>query len=131
MSLQAYVGASSQHKLRFEEIQPTLLLFLNKVQRIVVTDMTGGGQDSLMQKQQLDGGLVEIHYGTDGQQLQQWLVVKEVHTPTILRAGKQRDTTEVALAFELSKAHPSQQQACAFLPLREYGLNFIVQVSLL
>lgn len=36
--------------------------------------------------------------------------------------------TELALAFELDTEQIHQQQVFAFLPLRSYGLRFIVQV---
>lgn len=38
------------------------------------------------------------------------------------------EQTELALAFELNSEQLSQQQVFAFLPLRRYGLRFIVQV---
>lgn len=36
--------------------------------------------------------------------------------------------TDLSLAFELNMEQLSQQQVFAFLPLRKYGLRFIVQV---
>ena len=39
------------------------------------------------------------------------------------------EETELSVAFELNMEQLRQQQVFAFLPLRRYGLRFIVQVS--
>jgi hypothetical protein len=39
------------------------------------------------------------------------------------------DESEVALAFPLDGRAPPQQQVFAFLPLRSYGLRFVVQAD--
>ena len=41
----------------------------------------------------------------------------------------QLQQTTVSLAFNLQGEAPTQQQVYAFLPLRSYGLCFIIQVS--
>ena len=122
--------AASHVKISFESLQPTLLLFLKQVQQVVVTDRTGGAhvQDCNILKKTLAKGLVEIRYGPNGKDLQKWLVVEQTHQPSMKREGMHRASTEVALAFELDRDQPRQQHACAFLPLRQYGLKFIVQV---
>jgi hypothetical protein len=38
------------------------------------------------------------------------------------------DSTKVSLAFALDGDAPQQQDVFAFLPVRRYGLNFVVQV---
>jgi hypothetical protein len=38
------------------------------------------------------------------------------------------DSTKVSLAFGLDGEAPQQQDVFAFLPVRRYGLNFVVQV---
>jgi hypothetical protein len=38
------------------------------------------------------------------------------------------DSTKVSLAFGLDGEEPRQQDVYAFLPVRRYGLNFVVQV---
>lgn len=105
-------------------------MFLKKVQRVIVTDVTGLARDSEIRKVESEEGLVEIHHGAKGEHRQQWLVVRQTHKPTMKREGMHRATTEVALAFELGNEQPRQQQVCAFLPLRKYGLKFIVQVRM-
>ena len=37
----------------------------------------------------------------------------------------------MALAFGIHEPQPSQKEVFAFLPVRRYGLNFIVQVCVL
>jgi hypothetical protein len=47
------------------------------------------------------------------------------------RLGYEVEATTVALAFGIHEPQPSQKEVFAFLPVRRYGLNFIVQVCLL
>lgn len=116
------------YQLAFREFQPSLLIFTKKLQRLVLTELTGHSPNSLISKTMSDG-LVSIRYGTNGQHEQRFLVVKHTHKPLAKRNGMQKATTEVALAFVLDKEQPSQQQAYAYLPVRAYGLKFMVQVS--
>jgi hypothetical protein len=37
--------------------------------------------------------------------------------------------TAVALAFALDGLQPAEQEVYAYLPVRRYGLNFVVQVG--
>lgn len=48
----------------------------------------------------------------------------------VCRLGYEVDATTVSLAFGIHEAQPSQKEVFAFLPVRRYGLNFIVQVCL-
>lgn len=48
----------------------------------------------------------------------------------VCRLGYEVDATTVSLAFGIHEAQPSQKEVFAFLPVRRYGLNFIVQVWL-
>jgi hypothetical protein len=43
------------------------------------------------------------------------------------RLDKPRATTTVALAFDTNTPAPKAQLAYAFLPMRSYGLRFMVQ----
>lgn len=47
----------------------------------------------------------------------------------VKRLDVEVEHTDLALAFELNSEQLSQQQVFAFLPLRRYGLRFIVQVT--
>jgi hypothetical protein len=46
----------------------------------------------------------------------------------IARLRYEVEQTKVSLAFGLDGEGPSQQEVYAFLPVRRYGLNFMVQV---
>ncbi len=113
---------------KFEDIHPSLLLFLHRLQCIAVhNDLTGSTQ--VMYREDLVNGLVRVAH--DGQQVT-WLVVRHQLQAAVFRPGI--TVTEIALAFTLRQlssmlyeASPEQQQVFAFLPLRAYGLRFIVQ----
>ncbi|KAJ7565191.1 hypothetical protein O6H91_02G052100 [Diphasiastrum complanatum] len=112
----------------FNDLHPTLLLFLHKLRRIIVrNDVT----HSVCHMERLDIGnnLVKLTYGAS---TSTWFVVWKKLEASISRAGI--TSTELALAFPLSElpdgsydAYMEQQKVFAFLPLRTYGLRFIIQ----
>ena len=114
----------------FDDIQPTLLLFLQKLQCIGITDMTPHHRDSVMLTKQLPNGVVELRHGAQAQHATKWLMVRQTVQPHSKRLDVVVENTELAMAFELCEEAPSQQQVFAFLPLRRYGLRFIIQVSM-
>ena len=113
----------------FDDIQPTLLLFLQKLQCIAITDNTPHRRDSVMLKTQLSHGVVELRHGPEAQHATQWLMVRHTVQPHSKRLDVVVEDTELALAFELCAEAPRQQPVFAFLPLRRYGLRFIIQVT--
>lgn len=114
----------------FDDIQPTLLLFLQKLQCIAITDTTPHHRDSVMLRKQLPNGVVELRHGAQAQHATKWLMVRQTVQPHSKRLDVVVEDTELAMAFELCKEAPSPQQVFAFLPLRRYGLRFIIQVSM-
>ena len=72
----------------FDDIQPTLLLFLQKLQCITITDRTTEGKDAVMLRRQLPNGVVELRYGSVAQHSQKWLVVNCTVQPGILSRPK-------------------------------------------
>lgn len=84
-----------------------------------------------MCRRPLGGGLVELRHGPKAEHSSRWLQVSHTFQPSVPRLDVQLDQTTVSLAFNLEGDAPTQQQVYAFLPLRSYGLCFIVQVSLL
>ena len=72
--------------------------------------------------------MVELRQGPNAEHASRWLQVSHTFQPSLPRLDVQLDQTTVSLAFSLEGDAPSQQQVYAFLPLRSYGLNFIVQV---
>ncbi|DBA78596.1 TPA: hypothetical protein ACH3X1_008526 [Trebouxia sp. C0004] len=113
----------------FDDIQPTLLLFLQKLQCIAITDRTTEGKDAVMLRRQLPNGMVELRHGSEAQHSQKWLVVNGTVQPGVKRLDVEVERTDLALAFELNSEQLSQQQVFAFLPLRRYGLRFIIQAN--
>lgn len=77
----------------------------------------------------MGGGLVELRHGPKAEHSSRWLQVSHTFQPSVPRLDVQLDQTTVSLAFNLEGDAPTQQQVYAFLPLRSYGLCFIVQVS--
>ena len=79
-------------------------------------------------RRSLEGGLVELRQGPNAEHASRWLQVSHAFQPSVPRLDVQLEQTTVSLAFSLEGDAPSQQQVYAFLPLRSYGLTFIVQV---
>ena len=71
----------------FDDIQPTLLLFLQKLQCIAITERTVEGKDAVMLRRQLPNGVVELRYGSQAQHSQKWLVVNGTVQPGKLWAA--------------------------------------------
>ncbi|CAE8595693.1 unnamed protein product, partial [Polarella glacialis] len=141
------LGASDVARRALRDIQPTLLLFLRKLQRIETSDQDLG-RETIMQKSvlRLDTGGDEVSLQTTvlasastgvaaaaATEIERWFV----HT-TVLRGpganAEENVHTELKLAFRLDgpvargeEAGP--QQAFAWLPLRSYGLRFIIQAD--
>lgn len=65
----------------FDDIQPTLLLFLQRLQCIAITDLTLSGKNAVMLRRQLPNDVVELRHGSDAQHVQQWLVVTQTVQP--------------------------------------------------
>lgn len=113
---------------KLSDIRPSLLLFLHRLRSITVKDdLTGSIR--VMQRQDLGDGLVRV---LDGGSCATWLVVKQEFDAVVERRGV--ETTEIALAFPLNEVSAGvymgcseHQQVFSFLPLRSYGLKFIIQ----
>lgn len=83
-----------------------------------------------MLRKQLPNGVVELRHGAQAQHATKWLMVRQTVQPHSKRLDVVVENSELAMAFELCEEAPSQQQVFAFLPLRRYGLRFIIQVSM-
>jgi hypothetical protein len=82
-----------------------------------------------MRRKALGDGIVRISHGNE---IMSWLVVSKKLQGTLVRHDVH--TTEIALAFTLQEnekgeyePYLKQQPVFAFLPLRNYGLKFILQ----
>ncbi|KAJ3090554.1 hypothetical protein HK102_003386 [Quaeritorhiza haematococci] len=130
---------------QFGEIRPSLLLFLHKIEHLVIEDTINNTRREMIRVVR-DNGEVDIYYNG---QLSRWLVVKRLldsaqaksagKTNVIKREGA--EVTELAVAFPLDYLKensmevdvdfktwvPPQQHAFAYLPLRGYGFKFVIQ----
>ncbi|KAI3440828.1 uncharacterized protein J3R85_003060 [Psidium guajava] len=112
----------------FSDLHPSLLLFLHRLQCIKFRNMLN---DSLiiMRKEVLGDNIVKVSHGKDKMT---WLVVSRKLQSDFIRRDVQ--ITEIAMAFTLQEGDCgyyipflAQQPVFAFLPLRTYGLKFILQ----
>ncbi|KAL3859496.1 hypothetical protein ACJMK2_009715 [Sinanodonta woodiana] len=120
---------------RFNDIHPSLLLFLHRLREMTI-DNKIEGQVQTMRRCDLGNGVVEIKH-SDGSD--RWLVIKKMldasKISSQVKSGAEVDSTEIAVAFPLlSKDQrtsgyvlPPKQPVFAFLPLRSYGFRFIIQ----
>lgn len=112
----------------FADLHPSLLLFLHRLHCIKFRNMVS---DSIvvMRKEVMGNGIIKISFGEEKLTC---LVVSQK-----LQAGPIRPdtpTTEISIAFTLQETldgsynpYLDQQPVFAFLPLRKYGLKFILQ----
>ncbi|KAF0912690.1 hypothetical protein E2562_018941 [Oryza meyeriana var. granulata] len=112
----------------FSDLHPSLLLFLHRLKCIKFKNMMN---DTLlvMRRKALGNGIVRISHGND---IMSWLIVNKKLQGTITR--HEVCSTEIALAFTLQETptgeyepYLKQQPVFAYLPLRNYGLRFILQ----
>ncbi|CAJ1374477.1 unnamed protein product [Effrenium voratum] len=137
LPLDASSGPLKKRGLRAEDVgrralldvKPTLLLFLRKVQQIQVS--RNGQEERLMKKKThpKSASTEEVELFTIGssQLVERWLL----HTRVLTLRGQDGDVaSELKLAFRLDQCGPlPAQEAHAWLPLRSYGLRFIVQAD--
>ncbi|KAI4342574.1 hypothetical protein MLD38_027187 [Melastoma candidum] len=112
----------------FSDIHPALLLFLRQLHCIKFINVLENSV-VVMRKEALIGGVVRISYGKEAMD---WFVARQE-----LQASMDHDDariTEIALAFGLQESADGKYVPClatqpvfAFLPLRTYGLRFILQ----
>ncbi|KAJ0989892.1 hypothetical protein J5N97_008248 [Dioscorea zingiberensis] len=112
----------------FSDLHPSLLLFLHRLRCIKFRNMLDNSL-VIMRKETLANGIIEVSHGKEKMS---WLVVNKKLQASVVRPEVQ--STEIAIAFTLQeskdgkyKPHLVQQPVFAFLPLRKYGLKFILQ----
>ncbi|KAH7521674.1 hypothetical protein FEM48_Zijuj07G0058000 [Ziziphus jujuba var. spinosa] len=112
----------------FSDLHPSLLLFLHRLQCIKFRNLP---EDSftVMRKEIVGDGIVKVSHGNDKMT---WFVVSQKLQADFIRRDVQM--TEISIAFTLLELenggyspHLVQQPVFAFLPLRTYGLKFILQ----
>nr|XP_011462802.1 PREDICTED: uncharacterized protein LOC101296952 isoform X3 [Fragaria vesca subsp. vesca] len=112
----------------FSDLHPSLLLFLHCLKCIRFRNLI---DDSLtvMRKEIVGDGIVKVSHGN---KKMTWFVVSQKLHSDNFRSDVQ--TTEISIAFTLKELEKGtygpdigQQPVFAFLPLRTYGLKFILQ----
>ncbi|GMH20284.1 hypothetical protein Nepgr_022125 [Nepenthes gracilis] len=112
----------------FSDLNPSLLLFLHRLQCIKLKNML---DDSfiVMRKEIMGDGIIKVSHGKE--QMTWFVASKKLH-PEVIRPNVQ--VTEISIAFTLKESvngcydpYLEQQPVFAFLPLRTYGLKFILQ----
>lgn len=142
-------------RVHIAQIQPSLLLFLHRLQQLELHDVLAGSirtltrhpdphdQHVVVLRETVPphGSAVGGTSADDGSAFEaessaaqtsrssRWLVVREELRTKVARLGI--ELTEIALAFpldaELSPLPPLE--VCAYLPLRTYGLRFLLQAD--
>ncbi|KAI3706216.1 hypothetical protein L6452_23812 [Arctium lappa] len=112
----------------FSDLHPSLLLFLHRLQCIKFRNMLN---DSfvIMRKEIIGNGLINVSIGKET--LTWFVESRKLHANSLRDDAK---TTEISVAFSLEASGDGdyipkmdQQYVFAFLPLRTYGLKFIIQ----
>ncbi|PKA63942.1 hypothetical protein AXF42_Ash004952 [Apostasia shenzhenica] len=114
----------------FSDLHPSLLLFLQRLKCIMFKNMLDGNF-VIMRRETLRDGVVMVSHGPE---MLGWLVVRKDLQASFIRPDVQ--TTKIALAFTIEQSEKGdynpvldQQPVFAFLPLRKYGLKFIIQAD--
>ncbi|KAK9665674.1 hypothetical protein RND81_14G128100 [Saponaria officinalis] len=114
----------------FLDLHPSLLLFLHRLRCIKLRNVTNDTY-SVMRKEILGNGIVRVSIG---EEKLTWFVASYKLHPKISRLNA--EMTEISIAFTLEetgngdyKPVLAQQPVFAFLPLRAYGLKFILQAD--
>ncbi|CAI8618591.1 unnamed protein product [Vicia faba] len=111
----------------FSDLHPSLLLFLHRLKCIKLRNLLN---DTLivMKKEISEDGIIKVSHGKEKMA---WFVVSQKLQTNSIRFDVQ--TTEISMAFTLQELDDgyspclNQQPVFAFLPLRTYGLKFILQ----
>lgn len=111
---------------RFDDIQPSLLLFLNRIRSITIDNRRKQTRHVYQRRDLADSRIVEINSESINEK---WFVVKEkVQIPPHIRSNV--ESTEICLAFPLHEINPNldrsvltKKDVFAFLPLRTVSLS--------
>lgn len=114
----------------FSELHPSLLLFLKNIKCIKFKNTFDGTLKTMRKVAGVDG-MVLISHGTEEMN---WLVISQELDASELRPEVK--TTRISLAFRLNSTSTGdyepnldQQPTFAYLPLRKYGMRFILQAD--
>jgi hypothetical protein len=123
---------SKKHLLKFKEIEPELILFLQKLYGIEVRNLSEGTETKTFKR--IQNGIIKIEHtkGTDYYKL----VSRDLPVPVeIIEEKREVSETKLALAFPLNAAGKIEiNKKCrvfAYLPIRPYGFKFEIQADFL
>ncbi|KAK7318951.1 hypothetical protein RJT34_03660 [Clitoria ternatea] len=111
----------------FSDLHPSLLLFLHRLKCIKLRNLLND-TFVVMKKEILGDGIIKVSHGKEKMA---WFVVSQKLQTNSIRFDVR--TTEISMAFTLQESDNGyiacldQQPVFAFLPLRTYGLKFILQ----
>lgn len=111
----------------FSDLHPSLLLFLHRLQCIKFRNMLTESL-ILLRKEIVGDGIIKVSHGNEKMS---WFVASKKLQANSIRPDV--ETTEISIALTLEESeksyipHLEQQPVFAFLPLRIYGLKFILQ----
>ncbi|KAK9138344.1 hypothetical protein Sjap_008938 [Stephania japonica] len=112
----------------FLDLHPSLLLFLHRLRVIKLKNMVDGSS-VIMKRETIGDGIIRVSHGKEKMS---WFVATKELMASAIRPDVR--TTEIAIAFTLNESSHGeyipqldQQPVFAFLPLRMYGLKFILQ----
>jgi hypothetical protein len=111
----------------FSDLHPSLLLFLHRLKCIKFRNLLNNSF-IVMRKEIVGDGIVRVSHGKEKMT---WFVASQKLQADVIRRVVQ--TTEISIAFTLQESVGGyipivdQQPVFAFLPLRTYGLKFILQ----
>ncbi|XP_010673417.2 protein NO VEIN [Beta vulgaris subsp. vulgaris] len=114
----------------FSDLHPSLLIFLHRLQCIKLRNMINNSL-VIMKKEIVGDGIVKVSHGKEEMT---WFVASNKLHPKVIRPNVHM--TEISMALTLNESvdgdyEPllAQQPVFAFLPLRTYGLKFILQAD--
>ncbi|KAL4272173.1 hypothetical protein GQ457_13G017120 [Hibiscus cannabinus] len=112
----------------FSDLHPSLLLFLHRLQCIVFRNMLNNSS-VVMRKEIVGNGIVKVSCGVENMT---WFVASQKLQADIIHRDVQITEISIALTLQATdcgcyRPFLDQQPVFAFLPLRTYGLKFIIQ----
>jgi hypothetical protein len=131
-------GAGEFAAAYFEDVQPSLLLFLSKIRKISLIDEIDCSR-RIIAREDFPDGIVQIvddtHTGDAQESIStRWLKIERTfEVPLNVRRHPTQSTTAIALAFATGMSENEQRlrqyPVYAFLPLASYGFSFVVQAD--
>ncbi|KAI0058520.1 hypothetical protein BV25DRAFT_1919220 [Artomyces pyxidatus] len=127
----------SRLSVPLREVRPTLLLFLRQLRCLTITVNAGGGHSNIvLTRDDIHDDTARLSRLEDGKVWhERYLRISHtVRTPSAELKREGVEESEIVLAFPVTETlEPlvSKQDVHAFLPLRCYGFNFIIQADFL